>query len=55
MFIQRDYTRTEDDDWKLNVQNCIQPNKESVEQFVGSKIIGQPPILVGWCIIDKYE
>lgn len=48
MFLQRDYTRTENDDFILNVAPNLRNNKEAVPQYFDN-------VLVGWKIQYKYE
>lgn len=48
MFINRNYRRTEADDYKLNVEKYLQEHKESLEVFHEDK-------LIGWKIIDQYD
>lgn len=48
MFIQRDYTRTEHDDFVLNVEPKLRDGKEVVPVYAGGE-------LVGWRIQWMYE
>jgi hypothetical protein len=48
MFIQRDYSRTEKDDYTLNVEPKIGEYKESVEVIVDG-------VIVGWKIQNQYD
>lgn len=48
MFINRDWNRTEHDDFILNIEPQLRDNKEAVPQFWENKI-------VGWIIQYRYE
>lgn len=56
MFIARDKTRTEEDDWKLNVQPKLDETSESVPIYDPPPTgwIGQL-VLTGWKIQSKFE
>lgn len=57
-FINRDYTRTEEDDFKLNVQPQLREHKEAVPQHVrlsDADGIDDDLTLVGWTIQPQYE
>lgn len=47
-FINRDWTKTEHDDWLLNVQPLLTENTESVPIYHDSQ-------LVGWKIQMRFE
>lgn len=47
-FIQRDYRRTREDDWKLNVQPKLNERNESVEVKIDGHV-------VGWEIKSRFE
>lgn len=49
MFIQRDYNRTERDDWTINVQPHIGIGYGSVQVY------DEPGEVVGWSIEPIYE
>lgn len=49
MVILRDFSRTESDDWKLNVQDYIGEMEESVE------IHDSDGKVAGWKIQSRYE
>ena len=49
MFIQRDYKRTENDDFQLNVQHHLNERNEAVPQLLDSGDV------VGWKIQSRYE
>ena len=49
MFIKRNFDRTEDDDWILNVQPRLNEFSESVPQYDTSGNI------VGWKIQKKFD
>jgi hypothetical protein len=48
IFKNRDYSRTENDDWTLNIQPLLRGGKEAVPQYFEGK-------LVGWKIQNRYE
>jgi hypothetical protein len=48
MFKNRDYSRTENDDWILNIQPLLRDNKEAIPQYFDGK-------LIGWKIQYRYE
>jgi hypothetical protein len=48
MFKNRDYSRTENDDWTLNIQPLLRDGKEAIPQYFEGK-------LVGWTIQSRYE
>lgn len=48
MFIQRDFKRIEEDDFKLNVLPKLNDTNEAVAQYYDGKI-------VGWKIQRRYE
>lgn len=48
MFINRDYSRTEHDDWALNVCPKLHSCNESIEVYIDS-------VVVGWKIQWKFE
>lgn len=48
MFIQRDYNRTEKDDFALNVQRYLSSTDCAIPQYIND-------ILCGWIIKSKYE
>lgn len=48
MFINRDWNRTEHDDFELNIKTRMSENSEAVPMYVGDKI-------VGWTIRTRYE
>ena len=48
MFINRDYTRTEHDDYVLHVEDKLNELNESVEVYIED-------MLVGWVIQLRYE
>lgn len=57
MFIQRDFKRTEDDDFTLNVQPNLHEGNEAVPQWKlppGCYIAGREEV-VGWKIQPRYE
>ena len=57
MFIQRDFKRTEEDDFKINVQPKLHEGNEAVPQWAlphGCYIAGREE-LVGWKIQQRYE
>ena len=47
-FINRDFNRTEDDDWKLNVQPKLSFKLWSLGTYVKG-------VLIGWHLIGAYE
>ncbi len=49
MFINRDWTRTEKDDWKLNVQPRLGETSESVAVYDNEGNV------VGWKIQGRFE
>jgi len=50
MFINRDYSRTEHDDWILHIQPLLANTKESVEVYHPTD-----HCIVGWTIQNRYE
>lgn len=48
MFVNRDWNRTEDDDWKHNIQPRLSQYSESVPVHNEGKI-------VGWKIQNRFE
>ena len=48
MFIPRNYDRTEDDDFTLNVIGRMTPTTWCIPQYVDD-------CLVGWKLLSKYE
>ena len=48
-FVPRNTKRTTDDDWRLAVQEHIQHNEESVEQY------DENGVVVGWVVQNRYE
>jgi hypothetical protein len=54
MFIQRDYNRTEHDDFLLNVSSRLNEFTEAVPQYV-TATEGEELIVVGWKIQRRYE
>ena len=49
MFVNRDWDHTEEDDFKLNVQNQLSEHAEAVPQY------SNEGLLVGWKIQLKFE
>lgn len=49
MFINRNYSRTEEDDFKLNVEDQLRDTKEAVP------IYNNEGDLVGWRVQWKYD
>ena len=52
MFIKRDYSRTEEDDYKLNVEPRLDDNNEAITYWDLSGSIGFYKIL-GWKIAPR--
>ena len=50
-FVQRDYTRTEKDDWMLNVQPKLSEYTYSVPVYSGD----EKTTMLGWELTTKYE
>lgn len=58
MFVNRDWKRTEGDDFALNVQPLLRDGKEAIPQYADQPKIGSstlPPVVVGWKIVNQYE
>ena len=55
MFIQRNYNRTEHDDFVLNVQNHLRDDKEVVPIYDRLQKDEDSLVLLGWLIQRKYE
>lgn len=57
MFVNRNWNRTEEDDFKLNVEPLLRDNKEAVPYLI--EVIYPPTPtgtrVVGWKIQDQYE
>lgn len=57
MFIQRDFKRTEEDDFKINVEPKLHEGNEAAPQWAlppGCYIAGREEV-VGWKIQRRYE
>lgn len=52
MFIQRDHSRTEEDDFALNVEHHLKSSNTPKEAV---PLYSDDNEMVGWCVQDKYE
>jgi hypothetical protein len=59
MFINRDWTRTEEDDFKLNVQPRLDSSSEAIPRYAAldpaQYPAGTPDPIIGWDIQPRGE
>ena len=55
MFIQRDYNRTENDDFKLNVEKYLRPEDRKEAMPIYNPENKEKLEIVGWKIQNQYE
>lgn len=53
-FIKRDYTRTEQDDWILNIQPKLSNSTGAIEQTLWSDALNKW-VVVGWLLKPIFE
>jgi hypothetical protein len=55
MFINRDWTRTEEDDFKLNVLPRLNASTEAVPQYTRDYEHHEPWLIIGWNLQPRGE